>query len=135
MQNPADSTPALNAVQSSASSAENPILVVDEYDIQASSSVAEVEVIHSDVLSVSTANTTTFDGLIRRMDEYKNKLSASSSSSSSAATGTDHKKNNTKMVNLIGKMAAAGVDIETVEEDSVADDEKSITNKWKMQDK
>jgi len=129
MQNPADSTPALNAVQSSASSAENPILVVDEYDIQASSSVAEVEVIHSDVLSVSTANTTTFDGLIRRMDEYKNKLSASSSSSSSAATGTDHKKNNTKMVNLIGKMAAAGVDIETVEEDSVADDEKSITNK------
>ena len=98
------------------SSVENPISVDTEDAGNASPPpvVAAPEINPRDLLSVTssnTDNTATFDGLIRRMDKYKDKLASSKSASEAS-----QEEGSSDMPNLIGKLATAAADVETVSE-------------------
>ena len=109
------------------SSVENPISVDTEDEASDSRpQVAAPEINPRDLLSVTssnTANTATFDGLIRRMDKYKDKL-ASSKSASEASQG----EGSSDMPNLIGKLATAAADVETDSESGNQADDETLSS-------
>ena len=100
------------------------ILSANSASINAADSRDILTVNPSGLLSVNTTTTTTFDGIIRRMDLYKNKLAASNSRSSLSSSG----EGDADMVNLIEKLTTAAADVDTVA-GSITDDESIMNNK------